>query len=72
MIDIPIGQALKAIRIQRGMSRHDVELKTGLLCPYQSRFENGVRAPSLATIARLAEGYGTTAWAIVKFAEKAK
>jgi transcriptional regulator with XRE-family HTH domain len=49
-----IGQRLRRLREQKGLSRQEVENRTGLLRVYISRIENGRTIPSLKTLERLA------------------
>lgn len=45
-----IGERLKAIRLQKGMSQGDVEHRSGLVRAYVSRVENGHLTPTLDTL----------------------
>lgn len=49
-----IGQRLKKIREEKGLSQGDIENKTGMLRCYISRVENGHTVPSLETVERFA------------------
>jgi transcriptional regulator with XRE-family HTH domain len=51
---LPIGQRIRKLREQRGLSQGDIERSTGLLRPYISRVEHGRSSPSLETLERLA------------------
>lgn len=48
-----VGERLKAIREQKGMSQGDVEKTSGLLRCYISRVENGHTVPAVETLERL-------------------
>ena len=52
-----IGDRLRNIREQRGLSQGDVEKRTGLLRCYISRVENGHTVPALATLEKLASAF---------------
>src|SRR5277367_6662734 len=49
-----IGEKLKALRAQKGMSQGDIEKRTGLLRCYLSRVENGHTVPSIETLQKIA------------------
>jgi transcriptional regulator with XRE-family HTH domain len=50
-----IGTAIRAHRLQKGLSQGDIEKKTGLLRCYLSRVENGHTVPSLDTLSKIAQ-----------------
>jgi transcriptional regulator with XRE-family HTH domain len=50
-----IGQRLRALREQRGLSQGDVEKKTGLIRVYISRAELGIVVPTIATLEKFAD-----------------
>jgi transcriptional regulator with XRE-family HTH domain len=49
-----IGEMIRKLRSQKGMSQGDIEKRTGLLRCYLSRVENGHTIPSLDTLAKIA------------------
>jgi transcriptional regulator with XRE-family HTH domain len=49
-----IGQRIRQLREQKGLSQGDLEAATGLLRGYISRVENGHTVPSLETLERFA------------------
>lgn len=49
-----IGERLRSIREFKSMSQEDVEKRTGLLCCYISRVENGHTVPAVETLEKLA------------------
>jgi len=49
-----IGTTIRAHRLQKGLSKGDIEKKTGLLRCYLSRVENGHTVPSLDTLSKIA------------------
>ncbi|HEV3275920.1 MAG TPA: helix-turn-helix transcriptional regulator [Terriglobia bacterium] len=50
-----IGQRLRQLREQKGLSQGDIENSSGLLRCYISRVEHGHTVPSLDTLERFAE-----------------
>jgi transcriptional regulator with XRE-family HTH domain len=48
-----IGETIRGLRLQKGMSQGDIEKRTGLLRCYLSRVENGHTIPSLDTLAKI-------------------
>src|SRR5713101_361125 len=54
---VNIGKRLRKIRLAKSMSQGDVQSRTGLLCPYISRVENGNTIPSLETLERWAQAF---------------
>lgn len=50
-----IGDRLRAVRGQRGLSQEDIEKRTGLLRCYISRVENGDTIPAIETLEKLAQ-----------------
>jgi transcriptional regulator with XRE-family HTH domain len=55
---VNVGETIRAVRLQNGLSQGDIEKRTGLLRCYQSRVENGHTVPSLDTLAKLATAMG--------------
>jgi transcriptional regulator with XRE-family HTH domain len=49
-----IGERLRALREQKGLSQGEIEKRTGLLRCYISRVENGHTVPSIETLEKLA------------------
>jgi transcriptional regulator with XRE-family HTH domain len=49
-----IGERIRQLRIQRGLTLGDVEKASGLLAPYISRVERGHTVPSLEILERFA------------------
>lgn len=49
-----IGDRLRALREQKGLSQGQIEKRTGLLRCYISRLENGHTVPSIETVEKLA------------------
>lgn len=53
-----LGQNLKIIRTQKGMSQGDISRKLNVDRSYISGIENGRRNPTLSNIEKLAEALG--------------
>jgi transcriptional regulator with XRE-family HTH domain len=51
-----LGQAVKRIRAERGLTQEELSSRTGLHPTYISDIERGARNPSFETIVRLAAG----------------
>jgi transcriptional regulator with XRE-family HTH domain len=49
-----IGDRLRALREQKGLSQGEIQQRTGLFCCYISRVENGHTVPGIATLEKLA------------------
>jgi transcriptional regulator with XRE-family HTH domain len=49
-----IGERLRALREEKKFSQSEVEKRTGLLCAYISRVENGHTVPAIETIEKFA------------------
>ena len=49
-----IGERLRALREEKKFSQGEVEKRTGLLCAYISRVENGHTVPAIETIEKIA------------------
>jgi transcriptional regulator with XRE-family HTH domain len=47
---MPIGQRLKDLREEKGLSQGDIERETGLPRTYLSRVENGRTIPTIGTL----------------------
>lgn len=49
-----IGNRLRELREIRKLSQRDIERRTGLLCCYISRVENGHTVPAIETLEKMA------------------
>lgn len=54
-----VGQRLRKVRLQQGLTQADLEQATGLLRSHISRIETGQRMPSVGTLERLAAALKT-------------
>lgn len=70
MADLPIGAAVKGVRLQRGMSQNDVARAMGCPQAYISRIENGHTLPMMDQLARLAVALRIELWRLVRHAER--
>jgi transcriptional regulator with XRE-family HTH domain len=50
-----IGERIRNLRLQQGLSQGDIEKRTGLLRCYLSRIENARTIPSIDTLVKLAQ-----------------
>lgn len=53
-----LGENLKRIRTEKGISQSDIAKSLGVSRGFVSNIENGKRNPTLATISRLAKAVG--------------
>jgi transcriptional regulator with XRE-family HTH domain len=53
-----LGQNLKKIRTQKGISQGDISRKLDMDRGYISRLENGMKNPTLSTIQKIADFLG--------------
>jgi transcriptional regulator with XRE-family HTH domain len=53
-----LGESIRKIRQDKGLSQGEMQKRTGILRSYLSRVENGHTVPSLATLQRLASAMG--------------
>lgn len=56
----PFASRLRALRAERGWSAYRLSQEAGLDVSQVSRIERGLRAPSWATVCRLADALGVT------------
>jgi transcriptional regulator with XRE-family HTH domain len=61
-----IGKHLRDLRTAKGLTQHDVEERTGMLCCYLSRIENGRTVPSVDTLEKLAAAYEIPLWKVFR------
>jgi transcriptional regulator with XRE-family HTH domain len=64
-----LGQAVRAIRDERGLSQVQVAEATGFIQAWISRVEHGRRNPSWNNVVRLADGLGVRVSELAKRAE---
>ena len=64
-----LGQAVRAIRDERGLSQVQVAEATGFIQAWISHVEHGRRNPSFNNVVRLAEGLGVSVSELMKRAE---
>lgn len=53
-----LGEQLRKIRIQKGMSQGDIAKKLGVHRSYISGIERGIRNPTVKNLERLADALG--------------
>ena len=61
-----IGKQLRDLRTAKGLTQHNVEDRTGILCCYLSRIENGRTVPSVDTLEKLAAAYEIPLWKVFR------
>lgn len=61
-----LGQNLKRIRKEKGISQGDIVRKLGMPKSFVSNIENGKTNPTLATIAKLAKAIGVSVGELMK------
>jgi transcriptional regulator with XRE-family HTH domain len=64
-----LGRAVRAIRLERGITQEQLANNTGLQQTWISHIERGRRNPSWSNVVRLAEGLGVEVWELAKRAE---
>lgn len=55
-----LGAAIRAEREERGLSQEELGLQTGVHRNYIGGIERGERSPTVATVAKLADGLGVS------------
>ncbi|MGC9602671.1 MAG: helix-turn-helix transcriptional regulator [Minisyncoccia bacterium] len=61
-----LGENLKRIRTEKGMSQGDIVRELGMPRSFVSSIENGRTNPTLATIAKLAKAIGVSTDELLK------
>jgi transcriptional regulator with XRE-family HTH domain len=65
-----VAERLKALREQKNLSQGDIEKRTGLLCSYISRVENGHTVPAIETLEKMARALEVPMYALFYDGEK--
>ncbi len=65
-----LGAAIKRCRIERGMSRRDLQEATGRSYPYLSEIEAGKKAPSTEVLGQIAAALGMEMHELIQAAER--
>jgi len=55
---VNIGKSIRDSREERGLTLRDLEARSGVAFQTISKYERGVRVPSLGSIERIAKGLG--------------
>lgn len=55
---VALGEAVKALRDERGLTQADLSERAGLSCAYVNRIERGLANPSLLVLGALSRGLG--------------
>ena len=69
-IELPIGAALRRLRLAAGLSQEQLGLDAGVQRNFVSLIETGVNQPTISTIAKLARALGLKASELVQEAER--
>jgi transcriptional regulator with XRE-family HTH domain len=69
--NVALGQAVRAIREERGISQVQLAEATGFIQSWISHLERGARNPSWNNVVRLAEGLGVSLSELARRAEAA-
>lgn len=65
-----LGAAIKRCRIERGMSRKDLQEATGRSYPYLSEIEAGKKAPSTEVLGQISAALGMEMHELIETAER--
>jgi len=65
-----IGERLRTLREEKGLSQGDVEKRTGMLRCYTSRVENSHTVPSLETLEKFARALEVSPLSVLLRGEK--
>ncbi len=64
------GDALRELREERGLSQEAAALACGVDRSYYGKIERGMKSPTLTTIWRIADGFGTQPSVLLSYAER--
>jgi transcriptional regulator with XRE-family HTH domain len=67
-----VGQKLRELREEKHLSQGDIQHKTGLLCCYTSRVENGYTVPNVETLEKFAHALEIPLYRFFTDGEKVK
>jgi transcriptional regulator with XRE-family HTH domain len=67
-----LGAAIKRCRIERGMSRRDLQEATGRSYPYLSEIEAGKKAPSTQVLGQISAALGMEMHELIETAERGR
>lgn len=65
-----LGQAVRRLRAERGLTRRDLERATELSYPYLSEIEGGKKSPSSKTLRLIADALGVEVHQLMELAER--
>lgn len=63
---VRLGNNLKRLRGEKGLTQADIAKAVGVTCPYLSSIENGKVNPKLSTLAKLAKAVGIKTEELIK------
>ncbi len=64
------ARAIEALRLRRGLSRHELAYASGVSYSYLCEIERGTKRPSADVLAKLAEAFGMKPSELVRFIEE--
>jgi transcriptional regulator with XRE-family HTH domain len=71
MSELPIGKAIRKVRIARGYSQRQLALRAGFPRSYVCNIENGIKkTPILRNVERFADGLVIETWKLVRLAQR--
>lgn len=70
MTDIPIGQAVRNVRLNRGLTQQQVATRMGCPRTYVCKMEAGVFRPLVDQFIRLADAMQIESWVMLRYAER--
>lgn len=63
---VRLGNNLKRLRAEKGLTQADIAKAVDVTCPYLSNIENGKVNPKLSTLAKLAKAVGVKVDELIK------
>jgi transcriptional regulator with XRE-family HTH domain len=71
MSELPIGKAIRKVRLARGFSKQQLAIRTGFTRSYVCNIENGTKnTPLLGNIVVFADGLLIEPWKLVRLAQR--
>lgn len=62
-----LGQKLRRLREEKGVSQEELSKEAGLDRTYVGKIERGKKSPSLNTVEKLGDALGVEVWELFKF-----
>lgn len=71
MTELPIGKAIRIVRLARGFSQNQLGRRCGFPRTYVCNIENGIKKnPLVSNVERFAEGLLLEPWKLIRLAQK--